>query len=227
MNSRLKNFGFGKRKSSATGQPPGTPAESIASNRPLTSSQTPPPQISHSGVRTSFHGGPAASIHSVSSHQSLPVMSHPNAGPRPPSYTQQPGQFPPGPGGQPIGRTSPMAQQGPTRAPPSQIIGGPPPINTGAPVMGFPPPNPNMQGGPAPPGYGGPQGYPPPNAGPPPPGPGMPYGRPAPPGVNAAEVEGSSRSKAQLIVGIDFVSCTHPLICIVIVTTREHSQKKP
>jgi hypothetical protein len=47
------------------------------------------------------------------------------------------------------------------------------------------------------------QGYPPPG-GPPPPQ-GGPIGQPYRPGANpAAEVEGASRSKAQLIVGIDF-----------------------
>lgn len=86
------------------------------------------------------------------------------------------------------------------------MVGGPPPINTGAPVAGYPPQQipPQMQGGPpvagGPPGYTGAGGY---GA---PPGQSLPtatYGRPA------AEVEGSSRSKAQLIVGIDFVS-TYP-----------------
>ena len=92
---------------------------------------------------------------------------------------------------------------GPNRTPPSQMVGGPPPINTGAPVPGYPPPM-QMQGGPpvpgGPPGYTGGAGYPPPA---PPQGqplPTAPYTRPA------AEVEGNSRSKAQLIVGIDFVS---------------------
>lgn len=118
------------------------------------------------------------------------TMNHNIPGaPRPPSYS--PG-YPP-PGGSLTG--------GPPRAPPSQMTGGPPPINTGAPVAGYPP---QMQipGGPpvmgGPPSYNGapPQGYgqaPPPQSIP------AAYGRPA------AEVEGSSRSKAQLIVGIDFV----------------------
>lgn len=82
------------------------------------------------------------------------------------------------------------------------MVGGPPPINTGAPpVAGYPPQLPPMQGGPpvagGPPGYtGGAGGYGPP------PSQNLPtatYTRPA------AEVEGNSRSKAQLIVGIDFV----------------------
>lgn len=81
------------------------------------------------------------------------------------------------------------------------MVGGPPPINTGAPVAGYPPQIPSqMQGGPpvagGPPGYTGGGGY-----GAPPGGlPTASYTRPA------AEVEGNSRSKAQLIVGIDFVS---------------------
>lgn len=104
-----------------------------------------------------------------------------------------------------MGRTSPM-NPGQNRTPPSQMTGGPPPINTGAPA-GYPP---NMnpmgqmppgmpQGGP--PGFGQPTGYPP---GPPPAG--GPIAQQFQQGNPAAEVEGASRSKAQLIVGIDFVS---------------------
>lgn len=55
------------------------------------------------------------------------------------------------------------------------------------------------QGGP--PGFGQPTGYPP---GPPPAG--GPIAQQFQQGNPAAEVEGASRSKAQLIVGIDFVS---------------------
>ncbi len=75
----------------------------------------------------------------------------------------------------------------------------PPPINTGA-GGGYPP---NAGGYNAPPGYpmgGGGGGYG--------------YGNLNPQGPNAygqrslAEVEGSQRNKAQLIVGIDFV-CTY------------------
>lgn len=83
------------------------------------------------------------------------------------------------------------------------MVGGPPPINTGAPVAGYPPQiPPQMQGG-GPPVAGGPPGYT--GAG----GYGAPTGQSLPTatyGRPAAEVEGSSRSKAQLIVGIDFVS---------------------
>lgn len=144
---------------------------------------------------------PAPSIASSNSQQSLQTMNHGGPGARPPSYTAN---YPPGP--PPVGRQSPLTQQGPTRTPPTQMVGGPPPINTGAPVAGYPPPQIPMGGPPpgqgGPPGYGGqPTGYPPPA----PPQqnnlPGAPYTRNA-----AAEVEGNSRSKAQLIVGIDFVS---------------------
>ncbi|KAH9889178.1 actin-like ATPase domain-containing protein [Xylariomycetidae sp. FL2044] len=190
LNSRFKGLGLGKRKSTA----------SIPSPDHQPASSTPPPQITQQFPAQPGPGpGPAApSIHSTSSQQSLPIMNHPGAGPRPPSYTAQ---FQSGPQ-PPIGRTSPMTQA-PTRTPPSQMVGGPPPINTGAPVSGYPPqmhvqpgaqPPPGVTGGP--PGY--PTGYPPPAPTPQPNNPMQQYGRPA------AEVEGNSRSKAQLIVGIDF-----------------------
>ncbi|KAK7962549.1 Heat shock protein Hsp70 [Apiospora aurea] len=128
-------------------------------------------------------------------------MNHPGAGPRPPSYTAN---FNPGGPPPPVGRMSPQTVQGPARTPPSQMVGGPPPINTGAPVQGYPPQMQMQPGGPppiqgGPPGYAGATGYPPP-APPQNQGPAMQqFGRPA------AEVEGNSRSKAQLIVGIDFI----------------------
>lgn len=128
-------------------------------------------------------------------------MNHNMPGVRPPSYNagyQQPGAQ------NPHGRASPGA-----RSPPSQMAGGPPPINTGAPVSGYPPPMqlpggaPQSMGGPpgysgAPAGYGAPQQVQQPMQGI--------YGRPA------AEVEGNSRSKAQLIVGIDFVRLSNSLL---------------
>ncbi|KAM0333479.1 hypothetical protein ACHAQA_002141 [Verticillium albo-atrum] len=197
MNSRLKSFGFGKRKSTASIQNPDP-------NHP--SSQTPPP------------GGPGGapqipqqlpirpgSIASASS-ASLSPMNHPGAPNRPPSYSAN--NFPPGVA-PPVGRTSPL-NQAQQRTPPTQMVGGPPPINTGAPA-GYPPQLPPVGGqGPpmgGPPGYGGGGG----GYGPPPPQQqqqGPPLGQQYPPrpaqGPNASEVEGSSRSKAQLIVGIDF-----------------------
>lgn len=127
-------------------------------------------------------------------------MNHPGVGGRPPSYTNN---YAPAPAA--VGRTtSPMAS-GTPRTPPSQMMGGPPPINTAA--SGYPPGHPAAGAMGAPPPVGGPPQYGPPQ-----------YG--APPGGaslaaaqyqnrnNAVEVEGAGRSKAQLIVGIDFVRTT-------------------
>ncbi|KAF7548766.1 hypothetical protein G7046_g8558 [Stylonectria norvegica] len=209
MNSRLKGFGFGKRKSTA----------SIQTVEGHTPSPTPPPQgqipqqqqqqlpqhpqhQQHPSQRLS-----APSLAASSSTTSL-QMNHSGPGNRPPSYSAN---FPPQQGAPaPLGRTSPLANH-PNRTPPSQMIGGPPPINTGAPV-GYPPGmNPMGQQGPppmgGPPGFQQqqqqqqqqqPQGYPP--QGPP----GGPIAQQFQRGNPAAEVEGASKSKAQLIVGIDF-----------------------
>ncbi|KAK6224432.1 hypothetical protein QIS74_02759 [Colletotrichum tabaci] len=194
-NSRLKGFGFGKRKSTASIQTP---------DPNHTSSPTPPPQAGHpSGAPQIPQQLPIrpGSIASTSS-ASIAPMNHPGSGNRPPSYSAN---FPPG-APPPMGRTSPMTGQGPARTPPSQMVGGPPPINTGAPVAGYPPQLPPIggQGHPmgGPPQYGGGGGG---GGGYPPPGP--PQGQPLAQyqrGGNAAEVEGNSRNKAQLIVGIDF-----------------------
>ncbi|CAJ2503768.1 Uu.00g111620.m01.CDS01 [Anthostomella pinea] len=210
LNSRFKGLGLGKRKSTASIPSPDRP--------PANASSTPPPQITqqypvpHAALANAQPGhsqpahaatGPAPSLHSTSSQASLPIMNHPGAGPRPPSYTANFQQQQQQQGGQqPLGRTSPLTQ-GPARTPPTQMVGGPPPINTSAPVSGYPPQMHMPPGAQPPQGVaGGPPGY---NTGYPPPAPtplqnnGMAaYGRPA------AEVEGSSRSKAQLIVGIDF-----------------------
>ncbi|EJP64405.1 Hsp70-like protein [Beauveria bassiana ARSEF 2860] len=188
INSRLKNFGFGKRKSTA----------SIQTVDGLPSTNTPPPGQIPQGNLAGL-----APLSSSNSTTSLP-MNHPGAGNRPPSYTAN---YPPGPPGQPLGRTSPLTQ-GPNRTPPSQIAGGPHPITT-SPPLGYPPNmGPGMGGGhpmghPGGPG-GPPQGYPPPAGYPP--GPPPPSGPMAQQqfGQNRAEVEGSTQSKAQLIVGIDF-----------------------
>lgn len=198
MNARLKSFGFGKRKS----------ANSIQSPDPnATPSQTPPPGAGPVGGAPQIPQQLPLRPGSIASTTSLSPMNHPGAPNRPPSYSAN---FPPGPGA-PIGRTSPLTNQGPARTPPSQMVGGPPPINTGAPVAGYPPQLPPIGGGQpmgGPPGYGGaPGGYgaPPPQQGPPGGMGGPQYG--ARPG-NTAEVEGNSRSKAQLIVGIDFASAS-------------------
>ncbi|KAJ5029268.1 hypothetical protein J3E73DRAFT_226874 [Bipolaris maydis] len=127
---------------------------------------------------------------SNSSSSSLPMNPQNPLG-RPPSYTYAP----------PGGLGAPPSAHG---RPASPL----PPINTSAP--GYPPQQP-----PYPP-QSGPPGYPP--QGPPGPGYGHGYGAPPPPGAptphgppavynrpNAmAEVAGEGRSKAQLIVGIDF-----------------------
>ena len=85
------------------------------------------------------------------------------------------------------------------RTPPSQVLGGPPPINTAP--GGYPQQHQQQMGAPSqlpgPPQYGGQQPYAPQQGGMVP----QPYTR-----NNAVEVEGAGRSKSQLIVGIDFVS---------------------
>ncbi|KAK0387829.1 hypothetical protein NLU13_4074 [Sarocladium strictum] len=194
MNSRLKGLGFGKRRSTA----------SIQNSESQTPSQQTPPlgQIpQHPSQQTLPLPGQTATppVGASASSTSLP-MNHPGPGNRPPSYASN---YPGAPPGAPVGRTSPHTPNQQNRTPPSQMAGGPPPINTGAPV-GYPPPNMNpMGGGPpplgGPPGYGGQQGYP----GAPPPA-GGPIAQQFQRGNPAAEVEGQSRSKAQLIVGIDF-----------------------
>lgn len=211
MNSRLKSFGFGKRKSTA----------SIQTADGVPSSGTPPPagQIPQSQHQLPLPGQ-TPPVGASSSTTSLP-MNHPGGPNRPPSYNAG---YPQGPPGPPMGRTSPM-NHGPARTtPPSQMAGGPPPINTGNPA-GYPPPNmahPPMggppPGGPPPgaPGYGAPPAGYPPAGGPPPPAGGPianQFARPGPANP-AAEVEGAGKNKAQLIVGIDFVSCSPKLKCV-------------
>ncbi|KAL3954718.1 hypothetical protein ACCO45_010281 [Purpureocillium lilacinum] len=119
-------------------------------------------------------------------------MNHPGPGNRPPSYTAN---YPQGPPGAPVDRTSP--HPGPlNRTPPSQMAGGPPPSTRAPPAAA----DGSSRARRWPPGFGGQQGYPP--GGPPPAGGpiAQQYQRTNP----AAEVEGASKSKAQLIVGIDF-----------------------
>lgn len=206
MNSRFKSFGFGKRKSVASIQTSDghTPTSTPPPNQ-IPQQHPPPPHHHHQQQQQQLHAH-TPSIAASSSTTSLP-MNHPGSGNRPPSYSAG---FPP-PGQAPLGRTSPLTNQ-PNRTPPAQMVGGPPPINTGAP-MGYPPGMAPMGQGPppmgGPPGFGQqqqqqPQGYPP--AGGPPPSQGGPLAQQFQRGNPAAEVEGASRSKAQLIVGIDFVS---------------------
>lgn len=227
LNSRFKSLGLGKRKSTASihsvqavpptiagtpppGQIPQAPspaqAQALAQAQAQAHPQTPQPQqhqFPHPHpLRT--HPGQTQTQTPPPPGSSSSPMNHQGPGARPPSYSA--GSYPQPPQGA-MGRTSPMAP-GQNRTPPTQMTGGPPPINTGAPV-GYPPnmnpmgqmPPGMAQGGPpqGAPGYGQPTGYPP---GPPP------AGGPIPQQFQqnnpAAEVEGASRSKAQLIVGIDF-----------------------
>ena len=120
---------------------------------------------------------------STSSTTSLPMNQNQNGLGRPPSYTYNPNA---------PRATSPMPPQ-------QQQLAhhAPPPINTGGYSQGH---HPALGGAAQPPGYGG--GY------------GQSQGMGAPQPTlgqyggrgQAVEVEGAGRSKAQLIVGIDFVS---------------------
>lgn len=187
-NSRFKGFGFGsKRKSVATTTPPPPRQDQQQQQQQV-------PHLAGQPVRPSL-----LSQQSISS-DSIP-MNHTGAGQRPPSYTG----YPPGVA---QGRTmSPPMPQGPgnPRTPPSQVLGGPPPINTSS-GGGYPPQHMQNVGGP-PPLAGGPPG-PPQYGGAPYPPQGQGGMAPAPYAArnNAVEVEGAGRSKSQLIVGIDFVS---------------------
>lgn len=184
MNARFKNLVGSKRKSSSH-QPSPTAAGGstpTGANRPTSLS----PQASNG------------------SSSSLPMNPQQQTGlGRPPSYTFAPSGLAPGP---------PQQQQHHGR-PTSPL----PPLNTAAP--GYPahqpppvgyPPQPGPPGYPPqpPPGqYGAGYGPPPPPPGPQQHGPPAVYNRPG-----MAEVQGEGRSKAQLIVGIDFVSraCPRP-----------------
>lgn len=211
MNSRLKAFGFGKRKSAQSIQPSTSSQDLPASQPPAQPGPGPAPPPAQVAQPPPPQGhAPSPSASSSAASASNLSMNHPPPGNRPPSYTANLQ-------GQPqLGRTSPFAQPGPNRTPPTQMVGGPPPINTGAPVPGYPPHGQPPAGPPpmgGPPGYAGaPAGYPPPPPQQPPQPAGGGFGlqqqyrRPGDP----AEVEGNSRSKAQLIVGIDFVSDRRP-----------------
>lgn len=187
MSSRFKSLGFGssKRRSQA--------------NVPTLQNEQQQPTVSPQQL-----GRPEAPSASASTN-SLP-MNHPGGIGRPPSYTSN--SSPGGPNVQNHRSQSPMSPppgQGP-RTPPTQMHNGPPPITT-TPSGGYPP-----QHG----GYGPPLGQQMPLAGPPQYGSAAPYPvggqgglAPMPYAGNrnsAHEVEGAGRSKAQLIVGIDFVS---------------------
>lgn len=179
MNSRFKKFGFGSKRNSTSNAP------TLQQQAPPTSTTAQPP-------------GRPQPLSTPTSTNSLPINP---GGPRPPSYTSN---YPPGGPQAPVPSVSPRPAQTP-RTPPTQIHGGPPPINTMAgnnyrPHAGY-------QGG-APPALAGPPQYANPSHGQAPHG-SMAAAQYASRGA-AVEVEGAGRSKAQLIVGIDFVSsATH------------------
>ncbi|KAM5444988.1 hypothetical protein MferCBS31731_000444 [Microsporum ferrugineum] len=115
------------------------------------------------------------------SSASLPMNPQNHLG-RPPSYTYAPGA------GRPASPLPPGHQHG------QQLAHHPPPLNTG---VGVPYPTGGMSSAPPPPGYGG---YPPQSAG-------QCHGIPqplAPFRGHTGELDNQARSKAQLIVGIDF-----------------------
>ena len=190
LNNRFKGLGFGSKRKSSANVP-----TTIATNPSSSAPQL--PQLNQ------LPGRPA-STSAASSTTSLP-MNHPGAGGRPPSYSNN---YAPAPAA--VGRTtSPMAG-GTPRTPPTQMMGGPPPINTAA--SGYPPGHPAAGQMGAPPAAGGPPQYGggPPQYGPPQPGGGSIAAQQYANRNNAVEVEGAGRSKAQLIVGIDFVSTDSP-----------------
>ncbi|CAI9630369.1 unnamed protein product [Alternaria burnsii] len=164
--------------------------KNLVGSKRKSSSHNPSPTPQSNPAPTGTQRPTSLSPQASSSSSSLPMNPQNPLG-RPPSYTYAP----------PGGLGAPQQQHG---RPASPL----PPINTGAPgyppqqtPMGYPP-----QGGPpgyppqGPPGQYG-QGY-----GAPPPGAPAPHGAPTsynrPSGM--AEVAGEGRSKAQLIVGIDF-----------------------
>lgn len=186
MNSRFKTYLGSKRNK------PSNPITNSSSPNNTSNASSPPPQTSGSSLSP-----PSIANSSTTSlpQNQQPPMNPQNPLGRPPSYTYAP------PGGGNLG--APPGHGRPTSPMP------PPPINTGA-AGGQYAPQQQMYGHPPP--AAGPPGYPPqPPAGQYPPGGG--YGAPAPQGPQsyqrpgAVEVEGAGRSKAQLIVGIDFVGC--------------------
>ena len=182
MNARFKNLVGSKRRSSSNNPSPQPSGGNTPTQRPTSLS----PQVTN------------ASSSSLP-QQAQTAMNPSNPLGRPPSYTYAP----------PGGGLAPGQQHGRPNSPL-------PPINTGG-QPGYPPQQQQMG---YPPQQGGPPGYPPQQqqqqyGGAPPPGQ---YGAPPPaahqpppqqqytrPGA-VAEVAGEGRSKAQLIVGIDFVS---------------------
>lgn len=191
MSSRLKSLGFGsKRKSNAS-----LPSTAVSGH----SSVTAPGSGAHptAATGTGIASGPAQTPNGSTSAANTPPPPPPTANASqtslaPSGMSQQPGGLGRPPSYQPgavAGR--PQSPMPPPGQPGSHY---PPPIDTSRGYVGA---NPQMAQ--QPPGYGG-AGYgqmqqpPPQQMGQ--------YGQ----HVRPAEVEGGNRSKAQLIVGIDFVS---------------------
>ncbi|KAF1986767.1 actin-like ATPase domain-containing protein [Aulographum hederae CBS 113979] len=177
MNARLKNLVGSRRKSSNS-----VVAPQNTTPTPTSANSLSPPSNPNSST-TSLPTGPPGPAGAA--------MNPNNPLGRPPSYTYNP------PNGGNLG--APQGQHGRPTSP------MPPPINTASPPQGYPPQQ-QMYNHPPP---AGPPGYPPQ----PPPGQygggGGGYGGPPSQGSAAynrplAEVEGAARTKAQLIVGIDF-----------------------
>jgi hypothetical protein len=176
MNARFKNL-VGSKRRSASNNPSPTPQQSS------TNPQQRPTSLSPQPSNTSTNSLPQPAQQQMNPNNPLG---------RPPSYTYAP------PGGLQPGQQ----QQGRPNSPL-------PPINTANP--GYPPQHGQPMGYPP---QQGPPGYPPQQPyGQPPPGQQQPYPAPVAPNQQMAynqqrmaEVAGEGRSKAQLIVGIDFVS---------------------
>ena len=177
MTSRFKGFGaFGSKRTSTNNN---------NNNNNHRNRLTPPPpqglpqQPNHSTTSLAPSPPTNGAVHtpqgSTSSTTSLPMNQNQGGLGRPPSYTY-----------------NPNAPRAASPLPPGQQMAHhPPPINTG----GYPQGHPALTGAGQPPGYGGGYGQvaPQPTLGQ--------YGGRG----QAVEVEGAGRSKAQLIVGIDFV----------------------
>ena len=178
MSSRLKSFGFGKRNKHhshpVVAPPPQLPP-------PQLSSPTASPDASVSSGQASTHTLVAAPASTTS--PSSPPSGHSSSSTSLPM--NNPNQL-----GRPPSYTYNTAARPTSPMPPGHH---PPPLNTNMP---YAPPGATHMG--APPGYGmqppAPHGM----------APGMPQAQQYPMRNPAVEVEGAGRSKAQLIVGIDF-----------------------
>ena len=162
----------------------------VGSSRRKSQNPSPTPQ----GASTPTIRPASLSPQTNSSSSSLPTTMNPGQHPvgRPPSYTYAPpnGLAPAQQHGRPASPLPPINTGAPAGYPPQQMGGYPP---QGPP--GYPPQPPQAGG------YGGGYGAPPPA-----PAPAAPHAQAAYNRPGVAEVAGEGRSKAQLIVGIDFVS---------------------